>query len=221
MNLKKILKVLGIIILVVILLLVIHTIRNFIIVQGLQGNIAKYINSTNYHIKSFTKEQSGVEMNVDFYVKDGKNVSFIKRNMNGDISKITTFSQNDKNGFNTYIENGVSKIAMLEKDGLSIREEIYNGVESDSRWHTVISSFFAHIRSEKVNGKDCYVVENFPSYINLASTGKIEYYIEKDTGLMIKSVTNDIISEREYEFNNVDDSIFLEPDISQYVVKEN
>ena len=37
----------------------------------------------------------------------------------------------------------------------------------------------------------------------------------------VKSTEADIVNEREYEFNTVDDSIFTEPDISQYTLKEN
>ena len=217
---KKVLKIVGIIVLVVIVLLLIHTLRNFFIVRGLQDNITKYIDSSNYHIKAFTKEQNGTEMTVNYYVKDGKHVTFVERNMNGNISKLTTYGQNDKKEFNVYIENGESKVVKLDAEGVAMSVQILNGVESDSTWHTFISSMFAFIRSEKVNGKDCYVVNNFPPYVNLASIGKNEYYIDKDTGLMIKSVTNDIVSDREYEFNNVDDSIFIEPDISEYTIQQ-
>lgn len=45
--------------------------------------------------------------------------------------------------------------------------------------------------------------------------------IEKNTGLMVNMTENTVVTEREYEFNNVDDSIFIEPDISQYTLKEN
>ena len=221
MKIKKVLKIVGIILLVVIILLLIHTIRNFIIIRRLQDNIAKYSSSTNYHIKSITKESNGIEMTANFYIKDDRHASIVERNKDGEIAKISTYGQNDKKGFNTYIENIDSKVAMIEHEGVSMRVEIFNGVESDSIWHTFISSFFANIGSKEVNGKDCYVVNNFPSYINLAAVGKNEYYIDKDTGLMIENITNDQISVREYEFNNVDDNIFIEPDINEYTIQEN
>ena len=221
MNIKKILKIIVIIILVILVILLIHTIRNFIIVRGLQENIAKYKDSTNYHIRLLTKENNGIEMTANQYVKDGKHVTFVERNLNGEIAKISVFGENDKKGFNTYIENGESKIAQIETEGVSMSMYIYNGVENDSTWHTFLASFFANIRSEKVNGKECYIVNNYPSAVNLTSLGKNEYYIERDTGLMIKSITNEQTSEREYEFDNVDDNIFIEPDISQYTLKVN
>ena len=58
-----------------------------------------------------------------------------------------------------------------------------------------------------------------------------EAYIEKETGLRIKAKEGtltdvngnvaDTIVEYYYEFNNVDDSIFTEPDISQYKIQKN
>ena len=47
-----------------------------------------------------------------------------------------------------------------------------------------------------------------------------ETYIDKETGIFVKSIEAGIVNEREYEFNTVDDSIFTEPDISQYTLKE-
>ena len=221
MKVKKVLKIIGVILLIVLVLFLIHTIRNFIIISKLQDNIATYASSTNYHVKSTTKETNGIEMIANFYEKDEKYVSIIERNKDGEIAKISTYGANNKKGLNTYIENGESKVANIDNDGATTRIEIYNGVESDSKWHTFLSSMFAYIRSEKIDGKDCYVISNFQSFITLTPVGKNEYYVEKDTGLMIKSVTNDQTAMKEYEFNNVADSIFIEPDISKYAIEEN
>ena len=222
MNKKKILIIIGIIILVIISIFLIHTIRNFIIVSKLQNNISQYVNSTNYHIKSLaTMTRNDMKLTINTYRKDNKQASFLERNSNGEIIKMSMYGSNDKKGYNTYIDSGNSKVVNKESEGKYILLDIFNGVESDSTWHTILSSAVAFIGSENVNGKECYVVCNFPSFSNLMLEGNNKYYIEKDTGLLIKSITNEQISEREYEFDNVDDSIFEEPDISQYTIKEN
>ena len=51
-------------------------------------------------------------------------------------------------------------------------------------------------------------------------TNNTEYYIEKETGLVIKTIIDDTTATREYEFDNVDDQIFVEPDVSQYTLRE-
>ena len=47
-----------------------------------------------------------------------------------------------------------------------------------------------------------------------------ETYIEKDTGLFVKSTDGNTLTEKEYKFDNVEDTIFIEPDISEYTLKE-
>ena len=56
--------------------------------------------------------------------------------------------------------------------------------------------------------------------MSLNGTYKNEVYLEKNTGLYVKSIIDESNSEREYEFDTVDYSIFSEPDISQYTLKQ-
>lgn len=81
MNKKKILKIIGIIIAILIILILIHTIRNFIIITDLQNKILKYSNSSNYFIKSVAKEESGNIITINYYKKDNKQVMFMERNI--------------------------------------------------------------------------------------------------------------------------------------------
>ena len=96
---------------------------------------------------------------------------------------------------------------------------IYNFLETDSKWQTFLSSITAKIKSTECNGKQCYEVKGFLSTTSLTEKGS-KVYIEKDTGLYVKAIGDNMIMEREYEFDNVDDSIFVEPDVSQYSLDE-
>ena len=51
-------------------------------------------------------------------------------------------------------------------------------------------------------------------------TEKNEIYVDKDTGLVIFKNTDGELTEKEYEFNNVEDSIFIEPNIGEYKLIE-
>lgn len=51
------------------------------------------------------------------------------------------------------------------------------------------------------------------SYISLRNCNN------KDTGLIIFVTFGGTSSVRSYDFDNVDDSIFVEPDLSQYEIK--
>ncbi len=219
MKVKKVLKVIGIVLIILVVLLLIHTLRNFVIVSKLQNNISKYAESTNYHIKSVETESNGIILTVNSYKKGDKQVSFIERNKNGEVTKISAYRNNDK--MDIFYDNPNSKMADLNADAIFIEVNIYNYLESDSTWHTILSSMFANIRSTEINGKKCYVVNNYTSFVSLMPVGKNECYIEKDTGLMIRNVTNDMINDREFEFDNVNEEVFIEPDISEYTIQGN
>lgn len=81
-----------------------------------------------------------------------------------------------------------------------------------------MSCITSNIKSVNYNGKDCYIIKGFMSSTSLISEGA-KIYIDKETGLLVKTTEAGIVSEREYEFDKVEDNIFKEPDISQYTLK--
>lgn len=214
---KNVLKIALIVIAILLVILIIHTIRNYVIVTDLQNKIAEYNGSTNYHIKSVATENNGTIVKMDYYKKDGKQVVFMERNVNNEITRISMYNNGERT--DTFTETKDSKIAQLNS-GTIMSVGIYNHLESDSKWQTILGCINAKIKSVDYNGKECYIVKEFMSSISLTSEGA-ETYIDKETGLFVKSTEADIVNERSYEFNMVDDSIFTEPDISQYTLKEN
>ena len=213
---KKILKIIGIILLVVIAIFLIHTIRNYVIISDLQEKISKYVNSTNYRTKSVTTENDGSVVTMEYYKKDNKEVVFLERMANNEVTKISMYSNGERT--DVFTETKDSKVAQLNS-GTIMSLGIYNHLENDSKWQTILGCISAKIKSVDYNGKECYIVKEFMSSNSLTSE-VVETYIDKETGLFVKSIDAGIVNEREYEFNTVDDSIFTEPDISQYTLKE-
>lgn len=214
---KNVLKIALIVIAILLVILIIHTIRNYVIVTDLQNKIAEYNGSTNYHIKSVATENNGTIVKMDYYKKDGKQVVFMERNVNNEITKISMYNNGERT--DTFTETKDSKTAQLNS-GTIMSVGIYNHLENDSKWQTILGCISAKIKSVDYNGKECYIVKEFMSSTSLTFEGA-ETYIDKETGLFVKSTEADIVNERSYEFNMVDDSIFTEPDISQYTLKEN
>ena len=216
MNKKKILKAIGIILLIIFVIFLVHTIRNYIIITNLQNKISKYYNSTNYHIKSTSISDEGTKVTMEYYKKDNKQVVFMERNLNGEIVKLSMYDNGERT--DTFTESNDSKVVQLNT-GEIMSINIYNFLENDNNWQTFLSSTIARVRTTEYNGKECYAVKRFLSSTSL--TGKdSEIIIDKETGLFLKSTETGNLVEREYEFDNVDDSIFAEPDISQYTLKE-
>ena len=216
MKMKKILKIFGIIIAILIIIILVHTIRNYIIITDLQNKISKYSSSTNYHTKYVTTDDSGVIITMDYYKKDNKEVVFLERNLNGKINKISMYTNEGKT--NIYTDTPDAKIAQLGSD-TTIRINIFNQLETENNWFTFMGSINTKVKLTNYKGKECYNISRFVSAGTLTFEGA-EMYIEKDTGLLVKTIEEGTVSEREQEFNNVDDSIFVEPDINQYTVKE-
>lgn len=216
-KIRKVLKIISIVALIALAIVVIHTIRNFIIITNLQSKISEYSNSTNYCTKSVANENNGIIITMKYYKKDNKQAVFLERNLNGEITKMSMYNNGERTDL--FIETTDSKIAQLNS-GTIMSVDIYNQLETENSWQTFLGSIFSSVKSTKYNGKDCYAISNFMSS-NSLSYDKQTVYIDKDTGLFVKNEIDKIVTEREYEFNNVEDSIFVEPDISQYTLKEN
>lgn len=212
MKTKKILKITGIIILIIIVLILVHTLRNYIILKNIEKNFSRYESSTNFSIKSVATDADGTIVTMKYYQKDNKQAVFIDYNKNGEISKKTMYNNGERTDI--FYDNNEGKTAELDS-GTTIDVQIYNSLKTDNGWQTFLFSIPTRIKSTKSNEKDSYIIKNFPS-----SLEKEEIYIEKDTGLLIKNILNGTTTEKEYTFDDVDDAIFTEPDISQYTLKE-
>ena len=216
MKIKKVLKIIGIVMAILIILLLIHTIKNYIIITDLQSKISNYQDSKNYHIKSVANSNDGTtNIKMDYYRKDNKQVIFIERNANGESVKLSMYDNGER--VDTFTDTQDTKTAKLNSGEL-MTVNIYNYLETDNKWQTLLGCITAKIKSTNLNGKECYIVKDFLSSTSLTSEGA-ETYIDKETGLFLKTTETEIITERDYEFYNVEDSIFTEPDISQYTLK--
>lgn len=215
MKTKKVLKIIGIIVVILILGILALTMINYTTIKGLQNKMAKYSNSTNYYIKLVTTEDNATTVTTEYYKKDNKQAVFIERNINGEISRISMYNNGTRT--DTFYDNKENKTAQLDNETF-ISVSLYNQLETDSDWLTFWGSIFTRISSKKYNGKECYVIKGFTSP-NSLTFKDAEIYIEKDTGLLVKSIEGNRITEREYKFDNVEDTIFFEPDISQYTLK--
>lgn len=210
---KKILKIILIILFIIIILFLIHTIRNFMIVSKLQEKVTQYVNSSNYHIKIINEEYDDTVVITNYYKKDNKEAYFLERRKFGEVIKISVYSDGTKN--HRYTETPNNKVVNFDESKFS-GLEIENVLENDNIWQKILSSMIAQIESERYNKKICYKIENYLSHNLWWGLEENEIYIEKDTGLLIKSDVDYSEAQYEYEFNNVDDTIFIEPDISQY-----
>lgn len=201
MNKKKIILV---VLFIILLILIAIILRKYIIINNLQEKVKTYIASTNYNVKS-TKNENGAIFTYDYSKKDNKTAYFIKNN----DSELLIYDNG--NGINCYTQVGENKILTHEEQlpngGIvNFLNTGYNGFQ------TFINMIKTNIKSTQINGKDCYLIKNYADLEN------VEIYIEKETGLCIQYIETNTKTtvNYSYEFNNVKDEIFIEPDANQY-----
>lgn len=214
-------KIILIILAIAILGILIHTIRNFIIISKLQDTFKQYADVDNYHIKiSYDNEQAG-HVETNFYRKGSKKAYFIEiTNFSGDITRMLTYDSGKRVDF--FSDSAEGKNTYLGKDA-SPDFAITNGTETGSFSQKLLACLLARIKSIEYNGKSCYEITNFIS-LDYMYEGVSVSIVDKETALELArkwDATKAQLEERLTEINNVEDSVFVEPNIAEYDIKEN
>lgn len=208
-----------IIILILILLLVAYTLRNYSIVKDLQNKIAPYKTSSNYHAEFFSTSADGTETKINYYQKENKKAYFIERLESGEIiAKLSYYNNGERIDF--FTETSGEKLAKLGETFMP-QVDIVNGLEMDDNMQMLVNCIISKIKKVEYQGRECYEIKAFHSPDVLYEDGEFAIIIDKETGLNVKEYMGDSIFERTYEFDNVDDSIFIEPNIGEYKLQLN
>ena len=196
---KKIKFVLIIFIIIVVMLLGIIFFR-YNILKDILTRYNKSISDINYYY-SYENEDytNSVWRKGDLILQE----SYLK----SDNSKVITWRDRTTNeGYKLF-----EKSKVYSTDASGINEAPVNSIIlENNKLIELALNFNCKITSKKYDNTMCW-------YIELNNS---EAYIDKETGLFVKTTQNGTTTEREYEFNNVQDSIFIEPDIGQYKLKE-
>lgn len=215
-KMKKISKIVLIVVFIFFMLFMINTIRKLIIIKELQRNVSQYTSSTNYYVKYSSNQDDGAIVVFNSYQKDNKRLFVVERIENGKtIAKISTYDDGKEK--HTFLEASETKKASLDSHVL-MAMNLYDCFGGQSNMQLICSCISSKVESVEHNGKECYRIGNFRSGNWLdAAYGTSEVYIEKDTGLVLKTNYGTTINtEMEYQFDTIQDEIFVEPDISQY-----
>lgn len=214
MNKKKVFKIIGLVIVVILILFLIYCIRNFIIIKNLQKNIEQYTSKSEYSIKSISTEENGVVIETQYYRKDNKQKLVLIRKLDNTEYRIESYNNGERTDI--FWDNPEKKTAKINS-GEIMGMNIENNFSFKNIFQTLLYAINNKIDVTEYNGKNCYVISR-----RLYKQDEREVlYIEKDTGLVLKSVyANNIVTEKEYSFENIEDDIFTEPDIGQYTINE-
>ena len=217
---------------------IILTARKVIIISSLSKNAENTINTSNYHTVTYSYYLEDYSKTEVFSLGDKKKIITTQRKDNG-INKITIFarknessSENDKK----YIAN-IYREVKDEKDGkiekvVNLNQEIeifvnpQNVTKTENYLQLFVYSILSSVKDTTFNGEECYYISNFKSVNNNLEEG---IYVNKSTGLPISSIAYEYknpdgtrgrvpTSDYIYEFNEVKEEEFVEPNIDEYKV---
>lgn len=219
-GISLVLKIVIAVVLVVVVGIVIHVCRNYIIISNLRKNFSEYANTTNYHTKISYDDEFG-HTDMDYYRKDDKKALFvINTNASGEVAKMLTYDNGKR--VDSFYETPSAKTAQLNS-GVSPESPLSNGIDAPLKGFDEIMNYLrTKISVSEMNGKECFIIEGYISSNRLYDEGSNNIsFIDKETGIEFLRKINGKVEEIQTEVGNVDDSIFMEPNIGEYELLQN
>ena len=222
---KKLWKqIIILIILLILLVLIIITSRKAVIISSLESKLQEYQQQNNIYSKTTFESQVDTSMskvkNFEIYYKDGVEKDVITSADNN--TKIIQYVYEDK--VRIYSEkNGNIEFEKENDDGWTNRLILSSATSSDNLFDLFYNSIVTSIKTENLDGTDCYVlISKYNSdWVYDENCKEIQVYVEKETGL-VKQVKNILevdgqvkedIRTAEYSFGTVTDADITEPEI--------
>ena len=205
---KKVLIVIGIIVII----LLIAIIRKFVILSHLENISKSRINSNNYYVETYSLQGNCMQI-AKSYNKENTYLTVLET-----ISKNT----GQKNQLTVY-DNGAETISIIQTEqekiallggpavGGKISVNAY-ATYGQGFWSKFQLAMLSTITTEKINNKECYLVESVFGW---------KRWIDKETGLTVREYTNGDITDFYYEFDVVENSDIQKPDISDCKIVNN
>lgn len=202
-----------------------NTLRNYRILEELRQTLKETQKISDYHLTTSFKIFNYGMQAMDIYRKGEKGVSIAQViTTYGQKYKTTSYFKGNRCAMYKEGNNGEKYEKTVEIDenyqlGLpQIGNWFLEEPETEGGTSKLWLSTRVKIGKTTYQGKECYVIEN--DRFSKDPNEHIIYYIEKDTGLIVRQIQNDINTDYSYEFGNVDDEIFKEPNIEEYEMIE-
>lgn len=222
---KKI--IFGVVLLILAILLTLG-IKNYVIIQSLEKKFEEYANKDNYHIYNFVHQANGLKTTRDEYKKGNNSlIAYYSSDINkGLLSKVYKNDAQKVNYITIYSDSKTTNIVNEDfKDETNV--EIISYLKDLSFGDKLRLAVSNSLKTEKYNGKEVYRISG--KSLENEYENVIDCLVEKETGLVVyvsyKSADEkdkDVeFTEMYYEFDNVDDSIFVQPDKSNFEVENN
>lgn len=217
MEKKKVIKIVLLVVFIILAIFLGIIIRRMIIISDISNKVSKYKDNNNHYEKIVTDYNGESKTTSEYYCKGENAVMIVETTtrQSNETKKLTQYFKGETS--NSYFDVGTTKVAVLNSNGVPSKMEIWAIDYNNDFWNLFYLALITPIKTIEYNGKDCYFLD---------SAALRHSYIEKETGLVLKAIDGksesepSSISEYEYNFEGVDDSLFIEPDISEYTIQQ-
>ena len=239
------LRIFKFIVFAIILIFLVDLGRKMIIINSLQNKISQYENLDEYYLKTYYIEENFTSIS-EAYKKGEKYklLSYYTTSM-GLTNKYEVYGNGEKlNTYNTvhYLNEG-KEIKRAVLDGHYQASSLGEIIETwkfktNSLYELILMALTSNVSLDKCNGKECYKIDKLIVMGNSAvpeifyqDKYKIVYYIEKETGLILRKIDRseneieyvvkqdkerDRIIDYDYNFENIADEVFEDSNINEY-----
>lgn len=221
---KKIITIVLIILVILLAIFAINTIRKFMIIKDLQNKVAEYETKENIYSKVVSESAE-----VEKFIKNDVEKIVMKKKDNT-VTIIQVIEQHERRLYTIAGEQKILHRSKEEKNPMS--SKVVSFVDTTTWLELLRDSIVSKIYTEKVDGKDCYVIDSLKNTNAIYSEGTItlKMYLNKETGLAVKVVetiknengsTKENITTYNQKFDIVTDEDMKEPNIEEFTIQEN
>lgn len=220
----------GITLLIIVIILIsiffINVFRKYVILVDLSKKVNNYVTSQNYHeIATYERDfKSDGFTKIETYRKGNTAKSIMHSPVKGVITQLNSTTAGSK----MFIDGKDGKILTYDNNN----KELWLAIEPQDMIGEAkfLNSLYTGVKSKKIDGIDCYVLDNkmFSSVLWSGEPCSYNIYIEKATGLVkqleqkqeVNGVMQTLKIKYSYQFDNIKDEDLRAPsDIGQYIIK--
>lgn len=204
----KIAKLILILILIFVVIFTLNLIRKAVILR----NITKVSKENYQYVTNFYEKITDNQMITEIWRKD--DIALIKKTFENENKTEITYIDKD---YKYVIKDDTVTKSNKEGTDLPILTNAF--VDVPNFVQAILSSLVLNISSEKVYGEDCYYISTDTTSIlynimNFNKDSETTYsFVNKETKLASKKITNIAVMYYNYELNNVKDEDIKMPDI--------
>lgn len=222
---KKIYIIIILLLIILLAITLVPIVQRICILSNLSNKANKYASSTNFHMIKYSYDDESY-VKYEFWQMENSKKIELTSFKNDVVTKIKIYANKNQDNYeiNSYIDKNGEKTAYSNIQNEYIGTCIDNVFKKDNYFEFIKSAIFSTVKKTTFDGTECYYILNFDRGNGVLSNG---IYVDIETGLIINEIAYTYENETtypatnyKYDFDNVTEDDFIEPDINDYKILE-